>query len=496
MAQESVEETTPLLNARPPATPLPRLQLSILLLMRCAEPVAYTVIFPFINEMMEEVTHVPKSKVGYYAGLVESVFAMVQFFTVYHWGALSDRLGRKIVALIGIVGAMLSVAAFGLSTSLPMMILTRCIAGAMNGNVAIVKSMMAEITDETNQARAYSLMPVAWALGATVGPLLGGYLSHPVERYPEWFGGNTFLVKYPYFLPCFVASLVNLLVIIIGIIYLEETLIHHPTKQAPAESSTPSDGTLTPVNEAEIPAGEIAIVTEGESIPAAPVDAESQQPAPEKPSIFTDQIVRVLSISFFMFLLNSSYQALIPLFCYSPYEAGGIGFPPSAIGLLLSVTGVAAMFSQAFLFPIVERRLGPVRTFRFAMSGLPFIYVALPVAHYLVPLGRSTVWTVLAFMIVAKTIGHMGVVCNSILINNAAPSRESLGQLNGLVQSTGSLARAFGPAGITSLFAFSQEHHLLDGQLVHLVLITIALIAYVLTGRLRDVRAAWRQKRV
>ena len=111
------------------------------------------------------------------------------------------------------------------------------------------------------------------------------------------------------------------------------------------------------------------------------------------------------------------------------------------------------MFSQAFLFPvrffllfpptlpspthlsthppqIVERRLGPVRTFRFAMSGLPFIYVALPVAHYLVPLGRSTVWTVLAFMIIAKTIGHMGVVCNSILINNAAPSRESLGQLN------------------------------------------------------------------
>ncbi|KAL1713448.1 major facilitator superfamily domain-containing protein [Schizophyllum commune] len=439
MAQDTVEETTPLLNARPPATPLPRLQLSILLLMRCAEPVAYTVIFPFINEMMEEVTHVPKSKVGYYAGLVESVFAMVQFFTVYHWGALSDRLGRKIVALIGIVGAMLSVAAFGLSTSLPMMILTRCIAGAMNGNVAIVKSMMAEITDETNQARAYSLMPVAWALGATVGPLLGGYLSHPVERYPEWFGGNTFLVKYPYFLPCFVASLVNLLVIIIGI--------------------------------AEIPAGEIAIVTEGESISAAPIDAESQEPAPEKPSIFTDQIVRVLSISFFMFLLNSSYQSLIPLFCYSPYEAGGIGFPPSS--LLLSVTGVAAMFSQAFLFPIVERRLGPVRTFRFAMSGLPFIYVALPVAHYLVPFGRSTVWTVLAFMIVAKTIGHMGVVCNSILINNAAPSRESLGQLNGLVQSTGSLARAFGPAGITSLFAFSQEHHLLDGQLVHLVLITV-----------------------
>ncbi|TRM57401.1 major facilitator superfamily domain-containing protein [Schizophyllum amplum] len=482
-------ETTPLLSARAPATPLPKLQLSILLLMRMAEPVAYTVIFPFINQMMEEVTQLPKSKVGYYAGLVESVFAMIQFFTVYHWGALSDRLGRKIVALIGIVGAMVSVAAFGLSRSLPMMILTRCIAGAMNGNVAIVKSMMAEMTDETNQARAYSLMPVAWAFGATIGPLIGGYLSHPAERYPEWFGESAFLVTYPYFLPCFVASLVNLLVIIIGIIYLEETLVAK-IKQLPSEAPSPSSsGTLTPVDDATTPgSGTLTPVYDASS-------AEAQEVAPQKPTLFTDQIVRVLSISFFMFLLSSCYQALIPLFCYSPYEAGGIGFPPSSIGLLLSVTGVTAMFSQAFLFPIIERRLGPVRTFRLAMSGLPFIYIALPVAHYLSPLGRPTVWTVLAFMIVAKTIGHMGVVCNSILINNAAPSRESLGRLNGIVQSTGSLARAFGPAGITALFAFSQEHHLLDGQLVHLVLITIAIVAYLMTGRLRDVRATWRQKR-
>lgn len=62
--------------------------------------------------------------------------------------------------------------------------------------------MLAEITDDTNQARAFAFLPATWAIGATVGPLIGGYFSHPAERFPEIFGGSAFLKDYPYFLPC------------------------------------------------------------------------------------------------------------------------------------------------------------------------------------------------------------------------------------------------------------------------------------------------------
>lgn len=50
-----------------------------------------SVIFPFINQFIEElkITDNP-DKVGFYSGLVESVFAFVQFFTVYHWAKLSE----------------------------------------------------------------------------------------------------------------------------------------------------------------------------------------------------------------------------------------------------------------------------------------------------------------------------------------------------------------------------------------------------------------------
>ena len=39
----------------------------------------------------------------------------------------------------------------------------------LNGNIGVMKSMMVELTDETNMARGFSLIPVTWAVGGTIG---------------------------------------------------------------------------------------------------------------------------------------------------------------------------------------------------------------------------------------------------------------------------------------------------------------------------------------
>lgn len=95
-------------------TPLPVAQIAILMATRLAEPskghafihadysiihrhapssvtANTSVIFPFINEFVESlnVTDNP-DRIGWYSGSVESVFALVQFFTVYHWAKLSE----------------------------------------------------------------------------------------------------------------------------------------------------------------------------------------------------------------------------------------------------------------------------------------------------------------------------------------------------------------------------------------------------------------------
>jgi hypothetical protein len=53
-------------------TPLPWLQLSIVLLIQSAEPVAATVIYPFINQFVRETGIVGKDekKTGYFAGVI------------------------------------------------------------------------------------------------------------------------------------------------------------------------------------------------------------------------------------------------------------------------------------------------------------------------------------------------------------------------------------------------------------------------------------------
>jgi hypothetical protein len=117
---------------------------------------------------------------------------------------------------------------------------SRCLHGAMKGHIGAVKSMIAELTDETNIARGFSIPPVAWSLGFVIGfvvlswllsisadllhpysPLIGGVLSRPQNRWPHAFSSR-FWADYPYFLPCLVSAAFTLLSFIILALYLEE----------------------------------------------------------------------------------------------------------------------------------------------------------------------------------------------------------------------------------------------------------------------------------
>lgn len=92
--------------------------------------------------------------------------------------------------------------------------------------------MVSELTTDHlphQRARAFSLLPLMYGLGSIFGPMLGGFLSHPVQNYPGVFGHlgfvTDFLTEYPYFLPCFISAFICTLGLIFGLFFLEET---HP----------------------------------------------------------------------------------------------------------------------------------------------------------------------------------------------------------------------------------------------------------------------------
>lgn len=64
-----------------------------------------------------------------------------------------------------------------------------------------------------------------------------------------------------------------------------------------------------------------------------------------------------------------------------------------------------------------------------------------------------------------------------IFITAAAPSRGTLGAVNGLAQMSVSVMRAIGPAAANSLFSLSIENNYLGGSLVYAVLICVACVS-------------------
>ena len=109
----------------------------------------------------------------------ESVFFLVETLFTLQWGRLSDKIGRKPVVLIGLSGLALSMLSFGLSWSFPTLVASRSLAGLLNGNVGVLKSILGEITDDTNAAQAFAFLPIAWSVGSTIGQVHSPKLSNP-----------------------------------------------------------------------------------------------------------------------------------------------------------------------------------------------------------------------------------------------------------------------------------------------------------------------------
>jgi predicted MFS family arabinose efflux permease len=70
--------------------------------------------------------------------------------------------------LIGLFGISVSMLLIGLSRSFIMVVLSRMLCGALNGNTGVAKSVTGELTDNTNVAQAFALVPMTWAAGNTL----------------------------------------------------------------------------------------------------------------------------------------------------------------------------------------------------------------------------------------------------------------------------------------------------------------------------------------
>ncbi|KAJ7025548.1 major facilitator superfamily domain-containing protein [Mycena alexandri] len=446
-----VDETSSLLS-RPKKsiyedgpTPLPKLQLALILLVQICEPLSSQSIYPYINQLLREldITGGDERKVGYYA--CESMFYVTEALTILQWSRASDRIGRKPILLIGLFGTAMSMLLFGLSRTFWGFVLSRCLTGLLNGNTGVMKSTMGDLTDASNRAQGFSYLPLVWCVGASLGSLVGT-LSHPYERFPNKFQ-SAFWRVFPYFAPCAVAAILLLLGFLVVLALFEET--------APQQLRRKSAY-------GHVPRGPLPL----RKLCTFPV---------------------IISVSNYVAIafLHTTFGALLPLFLATSIEVGGLGLLPSQIGVILALDGAVTGIFQIFLFPTLVRQFGERRVVMIGLTAFLPMFALFPLMNTIAawPAWNSVIWILIACLIALDALMNPCYGCIFVYITTSAP-KCSRGTVNGLAQTSASISRAIGPALAASLFSLSATYSLLGGYLVYAVFVAFAALALLLARQL------------
>ena len=455
---------------------MPAQQLFILSICRFAEPIALTSVFPYLPEMIESFG-VPTNDVASWAGITSSVFSLSQACTGIVWGRAADGLGRKPVLLTGLLGVMLSVLAFGLSRTLVWAIVTRSLAGAMSGNVGVLRTTVAELVPQKElQPLAFSLMPLVWGVGSILGPSLGGLLANPAKQYPRLFDSAHLFGVFPYLLPNLVGSVLFLIGITTGFLFLEETLatrkdrrdlgrrlgksITQKLKRTSREKWDGDDEEESANLLQHSRTSSTSTLQASKSSP--PQKATLHEPPATYREVFTRQASLNLLVYAILALHSIAFDQLLPIFMHypsrqhtsssnaashnSPFKfSGGFGINHQRIGLLFTIYAVLCTFIQFIIYPPAASRFG-------VLNCLKFISILFPVAYLITPftaLVENPIAQQASLCVVMMLKGFASMFafpCAVILITNSASSYRILGTLNGVSLSLSALGRAAGPA--------------------------------------------------
>ncbi|KAG2739671.1 MFS general substrate transporter, partial [Suillus brevipes Sb2] len=348
--QDDIEETPLLQQPEQPAiatkarTPLPWGQFWIILVLHFSHSLVFKTLAPFTPQLIRDigVTNGDEQQVGYYVSILHLSYYIPQTLAVLYWSRLSDRIGRKPVILTAAFTLATTMLWFGLSRTYLGLLLSRVICGAFNGENGIIKSMMMDITDATNLPKAYGYMPLPSMLASIIGPLAGGSLSRPADRFPEIFGQSQLLKIYPYLLACAVPALCS------AIVWL---VLYFCYKEASSVSTTVSLWEVIKQWFSQRSYAKRLALSNNALLSSEEANSE-EVPSKSLPlrAVLTPKVVTVSANSGVVTLFVVGIGKLQQIFYATPIELGGVSLDPPRIGFIFATSAFADGIFQLLFY--------------------------------------------------------------------------------------------------------------------------------------------------
>jgi len=122
---------------------------------------------------------------GWQLGALMASFSAMQFLFAPLWGGLSDRVGRRPILMLGLLGSAWSYGLFGYVSSqgrefqwlglgaLAWLFIARIGAGIAGATISTAQAVIADCTEAKNRGRGMAMIGAAFGIGFTFGPLIG-----------------------------------------------------------------------------------------------------------------------------------------------------------------------------------------------------------------------------------------------------------------------------------------------------------------------------------
>ncbi len=278
----------------------------ILFLTVFIDLLGFGIVIPFLPMFAE--------RMGVGAGAVGpilAVYSLAQLLCAPLLGRISDRVGRRPIIMLGLLGSSLSYLIYGFADSFALLMLSRAVHGACAATVSTAQAYVADTTGESDRAQGMGMIGAAFGLGFVLGPALGGVLGHTSLRVPVFF-----------------ASALTFANLLFAAIYLPESHV------------APSSARLTA--------------------------AQLLEPLLRLPrELVGHRLARLFSLAFLLTFVLAALEATFALMVPQVYGYGAYG-----VGLLLGYTGLVQAIAQGYLLGKVVKRFGELRILRLGAIAL------------------------------------------------------------------------------------------------------------------------------
>lgn len=273
-------------------------------------------------------------------GTLVSVFAAAQLIVSPIGGHLSDKVGRKVIIVVGMFIFSISEIVFGLGQTVEWLYLARGLGGIAAALIMpSVTAYVADVTTFEERPKAMGLVSAAISGGFIIGPGLGGFIAH--------FGIR---------MPFFTAGILGLGGAILSLMILKEP-------------------------EKKIVHGQVN--TRGSFLEIL------------KNPLFTFPFIVIIMSSFGLQAFESIYSIMATI---------NFGFTPMEMAIVITISGSLALVCQIVFFDSIIKRIGEVGLIRLAFFTSALFIAILSVNHGKIIVSICTFIIFLAFDLLRPAI--------------------------------------------------------------------------------------------